>query len=294
MKIATELRNPNSMNLDILSIREAIELINNEDKKTAEAVGQCLDPIEKAIEKIVYAFNNGGRLIYMGAGTSGRLGVLDAAECYPTFGTNETHVLALMAGGEKAFVTAKEGAEDSKELAVADLKNINLTSNDVVCGLAASGRTPYVIGAFEYAKSLSCTTIAITCNPGSIVGQTADIAIEPNPGPEVLTGSTRMKAGTCQKLVLNILSTVSMVNIGKVYENLMIDLKITNLKLNDRAIRNIVAITECSPEQAEKALQQTKNDVKSAILIILLDCSVEEAQESLKKSGSIRKIIQGV
>lgn len=291
MNIATEKRNPNSMNLDILSIKETIALINQEDQKVALAVKECSDAIELAIQEIIQAFNNGGRLIYLGAGTSGRLGVLDTVECYPTFGVGDNQVCALMAGGEKAFVKAQEGAEDSKELAINDLKNIGVNNNDVVCGIAASGRTPYVIGALEYAKSLSCKTIAITCNPGSIVGQTADIAIEPNPGPEVLTGSTRMKAGTCQKLVLNMLSTISMVNVGKVYENLMIDLKITNEKLENRAKQNIMLVTHCTLEEATVALQKSNNDVKTAILIILLNCSVDEAKAHIQKSGSIRKII---
>ncbi|MGL5956937.1 MAG: N-acetylmuramic acid 6-phosphate etherase [Brevinema sp.] len=292
MTIKTENRNSKSTNLDLMTIRETITLINQEDQLISSAIAACIDPIEKAVTLIVEAFHKGGRLIYIGAGTSGRLGVLDAVECYPTFGVGDDTVTALMAGGEKAFIKAQEGAEDSKELAITDLKNINLNSNDIVCGIAASGRTPYVIGALEYATSLSCHTIAVTCNPGSVVGSLASVAIEPNSGPEVLTGSTRMKAGTCQKIVLNMLSTVSMIQIGKVYENLMIDLKITNQKLHDRAVRNIMDITGCSRESAETTLTKSNQEVKSAILMISLDCSLEEAHQLIKEKGSIRKIFQ--
>ncbi|MGL4676549.1 MAG: N-acetylmuramic acid 6-phosphate etherase [Brevinema sp.] len=292
MIIKTENRNPKSTNLDLMSIREIIELLNQEDQLVPSAIAACTDQIEQAVTLIVSALHKGGRLIYIGAGTSGRLGVLDAVECYPTFGVGDDSVTALMAGGEQAFIKAQEGAEDSKELAIADLKNINLNTNDIVCGIAASGRTPYVIGGLEYATSLSCSTLAVTCNPGSIVGSLASVAIEPNPGPEVLTGSTRMKAGTCQKLILNMLSTVSMIQMGKVYENLMIDLKITNQKLHERALRNIMDITTCSRELAEATLIKTKQDVKSAILMISLDCSLEEVHQLIKEKSSIRKILQ--
>lgn len=292
MTIATENRNPNSTNLDLLSIKETINLFNKEDHNVVLAVEQCTDQIEEAIKIIISTFQQGGRLIHIGAGTSGRLGVLDAAECYPTFGVSDNMITATIAGGEQAMFRAQEGAEDSQELAVSDLKNLKLNSKDILCGIAASGRTPYVIGGLKYALSLGCKTIAVTANPGSVVGQIASIALEPNPGPEILTGSTRMKAGTCQKLILNMLSTISMVHMGKVYENLMIDLQITNKKLEDRAIRNIIEITQCTPEEAQTALVKTNKDVKLAILVILLQCTPEEAQQQLQKHHTIRKIIK--
>ncbi|WP_297595942.1 N-acetylmuramic acid 6-phosphate etherase [uncultured Cetobacterium sp.] len=289
----TEKRNLKSMKMDSMSIREILTLINEEDKNVPESVGKVIPEIEKAVKYIVEAFNRGGRLIYMGAGTSGRLGVLDAVECPPTFGVDKTKVMGLIAGGEKAFIEAQEGAEDSKDLAIEELKGIDLNEKDVVCGIAASGRTPYAIGGIEFAKELGCKTIAIACNKGSKVGEIADVAIEVEVGPEVLTGSTRMKAGTAQKLILNMISTASMTGIGKVYENLMVDLKITNIKLQERAKNNVMQITGCSYDVAQEALRQSENQVKLAIVMVLLGCNKIEAIEKLEKSnGFIREAIK--
>lgn len=290
---ATETRNPKSMKMDSMSIKDILKLINEEDRKVPESIEKVIPEIEKAIELVIESFNKDGRLIYMGAGTSGRLGVLDAVECPPTFGVDKTKVMGLIAGGEKAFVEAQEGAEDSKELAVQELGNIKLHPNDIVCAIAASGRTPYAIGGLEYAKSLGCKTIAIACNKGSKIGTIANVAIEVEVGPEVLTGSTRMKAGTAQKLILNMISTVSMTGIGKVYENLMVDLKITNIKLQERAKNNVMQITGCSYEIAEEALKASKNKVKVAIVMVLLNCNEKEALEKLESSkGFIREAIK--
>lgn len=289
----TETRNLKSMKLDSMSIGEILTLINEEDKKVPESIQEVIPEIEKAVELVIEAFNNNGRLIYMGAGTSGRLGVLDAVECPPTFGVDKTKVMGLIAGGEKAFIEAQEGAEDSKELAVEELKEIGLGPNDIVCGIAASGRTPYAIGGIEYAKKLGCKTIAISCNKKSKIGAIADIAIEVEVGPEVLTGSTRMKAGTAQKLILNMISTASMTGIGKVYENLMVDLKITNIKLQERAKNNVIQITGCSYEVAQEVLEKADNQVKVAIIMVLLKCSKKEALERLNESrGFIREAIK--
>ncbi|MGL6114853.1 MAG: N-acetylmuramic acid 6-phosphate etherase [Cetobacterium sp.] len=289
----TEKRNLKSMYLDSMTTKEILYLINEEDKKVPESVEKVIPEIEKAVHIVIEAFNNGGRLIYVGAGTSGRLGILDAVECPPTFGVDKKQVIGFMAGGEKAFLEAQEGAEDSLELGKNDLEKINLNSTDVLCGLAASGRTPYVIGALNYGKNLGCKTIFIGCNKGSILGEIADIGIEVEVGPEVLTGSTRMKAGTAQKLILNMISTTAMIGIGKVYENLMVDLKITNIKLQERAKKNIMEITGCSYEVAEKALLEGENEVKTAIVMVLLGCDKNIALEKLKQSkGFIRKIIK--
>lgn len=287
----TETRNQKSMNMDIMSISELLKLMNNEDKTVAYSVEKVLPEIEIAVKWVIETFNNGGRLIYIGAGTSGRLGVLDSVECPPTFGVSKEQVIGLIAGGEKAFVEAQEGAEDSKELAVKELKGINLTDKDIVCAIAASGRTPYCLGGLEYAKSLGCKTFAIACNKNSKVGEEAELAIEVEVGPEVLTGSTRLKAGTAQKLILNMISTASMTGVGKVYENLMVDLKITNIKLLERAKNNIVQITSCTLEEAQEALNICNNNVKTAIVMVLLNCSKEDAEEHLKKAnGFIRKV----
>lgn len=290
----TETRNQKSMNMDTMSVGELLKIMNEEDKTVPYSIEKVLPQIEKAVLWVIESFNNEGRLIYIGAGTSGRLGVLDAVECPPTFGVSKEQVVGLIAGGEKAFVEAQEGAEDSKELAIEELKEINLTEKDIVCAIAASGRTPYCIGGLEYAKSIGCKTFAIACNRDSKIGKKADLAIEVEVGPEVLTGSTRLKAGTAQKLILNMISTASMTGVGKVYENLMVDLKITNLKLLERAKSNIVQITGCTLEEAEKALKECNNKVKPAIVMMLLNCTKDEAEQYLKKSkGFIRKIKKG-
>jgi len=238
--LTTETRNEKTMNLDEMSILDFLTTMNEEDEKVASAIKKELPSIAKAVEAIIKAKKQGGRLIYIGAGTSGRIGLLDAVECPPTFGTNPDEVIGLIAGGEKAFIKAVEGAEDSKELGMEDLQNIRLTKMDIVVGIAASGRTPYVIGALEYANSIEAQTVAVSCNKDSDIGKVANIAIEVVNGPEVLTGSTRLKAGTAQKLICNMLSTASMVGIGKVYGNLMVDVQLTNEKLVERAKRIVM------------------------------------------------------
>ena len=222
-KIATEQRNPDTMNIDTLATLDMVKLINREDHKVAEAVGQVTDKIAQAVDVIADRLSKGGRLIYCGAGTSGRLGVLDAVECPPTYSTDPEMVQGLIAGGYPAIFKAVEGAEDSRELGVKDLKDIGFGAGDVLVGIAASGRTPYVLGAMEYAKELGAVTVSVTCCPGSALDSFADIGIAPAPGPEVVTGSTRMKSGTAQKMVLNMLSTGAMIKLGKVYGNLMVD-----------------------------------------------------------------------
>ncbi len=291
--LTTETRNEKTMNLDEMSTIEFLKVMNEEDAKVADAVKLELPQIAKAVEAIVEAKRKGGRLIYIGAGTSGRIGLLDAVECPPTFGTEPEEVIGLIAGGEKAFIKAVEGAEDSKELGVQDLKAMNLSEKDIVVGIAASGRTPYVIGGLEYANSIGVQTIAVSCNKGSAVGKEANIAIEVNNGPEVLTGSTRLKAGTSQKLVCNMLSTASMVGLGKVYGNLMVDVQLTNEKLVERAKRIVMEATSCDYETAESYLEKADNKPKIAIVMILAGFSKEEAIQRLEKTkGFIRQAIK--
>ena len=251
-----------------------------------------LPQIAEAIDKIADAMNNGGRLIYCGAGTSGRLGILDASECPPTYGVSSELVQGIIAGGIEAIFKAKEGAEDSKELCVEDLNNMNFTNKDVLVGIAASGRTPYVIGGLEYANSIGAVTVGVTCNPQSEIASVAKIAISPVVGPEVITGSTRMKAGTAQKMVLNMLSTGSMVRTGKVYGNLMVDVKATNEKLVERAKHIVMEATEVDREKAEAVLEETNYDVKLSILMIMANLSKEEGKELLEKNnGYIAKAL---
>lgn len=292
-KLTTEQRNPETMNLDQMTPLELVETMNREDQKVIEAVNKVLPEVAKVIEWTTEALRTGGRIIYMGAGTSGRLGVLDAVECPPTFGVSPDLVVGLMAGGEKAFVKAVEGAEDSETLGTEDLKNIGLHEKDVVIGIAASGRTPYVIHALRYARSLGVKTAIIACNKNSEMSKEADIAIEPVPGPEVLTGSTRLKAGTAQKLVLNMISTASMVGTGKAYENLMVDVMQSNEKLKTRAENIVMEATGCERETARTAIDEAKGSVKLAITSILLDTPVEEAEKALAEAkGHIRKAIR--
>ncbi|MCM3596732.1 N-acetylmuramic acid 6-phosphate etherase [Metabacillus idriensis] len=291
--LTTETRNEKTMNLDEMSTIELLTVMNEEDEKVARAVKAELPSIAKAVDAIIHAKKQGGRLIYMGAGTSGRIGLLDAVECPPTFGTDPGEVIGLIAGGEKAFIKAVEGAEDSKELGVGDLKEIQLTSSDIVVGIAASGRTPYVIGGLEYSNSIGAKTVAVCCNKSSEVGKTAEIAIAVVNGPEVLTGSTRLKAGTSQKLVCNMLSTASMVGIGKVYGNLMVDVQQTNQKLEERAKRIVMEATSCSYETAEEYLVIAKDNSKLAILMILTNLTYEDALDKLNVSqGFIREAIK--
>lgn len=291
-KMSTEQSNESTRDLDVLSIYDALKIINDEDQKVPQAVKEVIPQIEKAVKVVIEAFNNGGRLIYIGAGTSGRLGVLDAVECPPTFGTPPEMVVGLIAGGDGAFLKAVEGAEDSEEMGVHDLKSIGLKSKDVVVGIAASGRTPYVIAALNYSREIGTKTIGISCNKDSEVGAAADIPIEIIVGPEVLTGSTRLKAGTAQKMVLNMISTISMVGIGKVYKNLMVDVQPTNKKLETRSVNIIMAATDVNREMAKKVLEESGKDVKLAITMILLNCDVVEARERLDLAkGHIRKIL---
>ncbi|CAI0743502.1 N-acetylmuramic acid 6-phosphate etherase [Serratia proteamaculans] len=281
--LVSETRNPATMGLDEMSTLEMVSCFNQEDRKVPEAIEKVLPAIAQAVDLAAAALKAGGRLIYLGAGTSGRLGVLDASECPPTFGVPHGMVIGLIAGGPGALLKAVEGAEDDAALGEADLVALDLTATDMVVGLAASGRTPYVIGALRYARQLGCATAAISCNPDSPIAHEAQVAISPVVGPEALTGSTRLKSGTAQKLVLNMLSTGAMVKLGKVYENLMVDVKATNVKLVDRACRIVVEATGAERSQAEAALTQTGFEVKPAILMILAGIDAEEAQQRLQQ-----------
>ena len=267
--LITEQRNPNSMNVDSLSALEIVQLMNDEDKQVPLAIEKCLPQIAQAVERIVAAFQKGGRLVYIGAGTSGRLGVLDASECPPTFGVSPEMVKGIIAGGERALRHPIEGAEDSKAQSVIDLQTIQFSSKDVLVGIAASGRTPYVIGALEYAKSLGSVTVSIASNPNSAMANIVDIAIDTVVGPEVLTGSSRLKSGTAQKLVLNMLTTASMILMGKCYQNLMVDVQASNEKLKARAIRIVMQATDCDKALAEETLKQADQNAKLAIMMIL-------------------------
>ncbi|MBS5316512.1 MAG: N-acetylmuramic acid 6-phosphate etherase [Clostridiales bacterium] len=292
-KMMTETRNPKTLELDAMSTTDILHVMNEEDRLLAEAIAKELGPIEKAVETIAASFEKGGRLIYVGAGTSGRLGLLDAVECPPTFGTVPEQVVGLLAGGHKAFVKAVEGAEDSKELGRGDLEIIKLTDKDTVVGIAASGRTPYVVGALEYANSVGAPTVALACNKESEIGRVSKIVIEVVPGPEILTGSTRLKAGTVQKMVLNMLSTVSMIRVGKVYKNLMVDVQQTNEKLHVRAENIVMEITSCDRVEARNYLKESEGSVKVAIIMYLVGCKKEEALEKLEKAkGHIREAIK--
>ena len=281
--LITEQRNPNSMNVDCLSALEIVQLMNEEDKQVPLAIEKCLPQIAQAVECIVAAFQQGGRLVYIGAGTSGRLGVLDASECPPTFGVSPEMVKGIIAGGERALRHPIEGAEDSKAQAVVDLQTIQLSSKDVLVGIAASGRTPYVIGALEYAKSLGSVTVSISSNPNSAMANIVDIAIDTVVGPEVLTGSSRLKSGTAQKLVLNMLTTASMILMGKCYQNLMVDVQASNEKLKARAIRIVMQATDCDKALAEETLKKADQNAKLAIMMILSGLDRAQAEVLLEK-----------
>ena len=281
--LITEQRNPNSMHVDSLSALEIVQLMNEEDKQVPLAIEKCLPQIAQAVECIVAAFQQGGRLVYIGAGTSGRLGVLDASECPPTFGVSPEMVKGIIAGGERALRHPIEGAEDSKTQAVVDLQTIQFSSKDVLVGIAASGRTPYVIGALEYAKSLGSVTVSITSNPNSAMANIVDIAIDTVVGPEVLTGSSRLKSGTAQKLVLNMLTTASMILMGKCYQNLMVDVQASNEKLKARAIRIVMQATDCDKTLAEETLKQANQNAKLAIMMILSGLDRAQAEALLEK-----------
>lgn len=290
--LTTETRNQRTLNLDQMSIQDILSIMNEEDQTVPHAIKQSLPQIEAVVTKIIEAFNQKGRLIYIGAGTSGRLGILDAAECVPTFGTEPEMVQGLIAGGMRAMTVAVEGAEDSQTLAKEDLAAIKLTNKDIVVGIAASGRTPYVIGGLTYATEIGAETATISCNINAEISKFANYPIEVEVGPEILTGSTRLKSGTAQKLVLNMLSTVSMIGIGKVYKNLMVDVKPTNEKLVERAKRIIMEATDCSYEKASETFILAKEDVKLAIVMILTNSNQETAAAQLVKShGFVRNTL---
>jgi len=300
--LATEQRNPASMDIDTRSIEEILVLINNEDKKVALAVETQMPYIAKAVEVVVEAFRNEGRLLYTGAGTSGRVGVLDAVECPPTFGTDPEMVQGIIAGGEKAMFRAQEGAEDQEENGARDVDEKIITKNDVVCGIAASLRTPYVVGAVKRAKQRGAHTLYITTNPRSSfslpgysdLASAIDIAMCPEVGPEIIMGSTRMKSGTAQKLILNMITTAAMIRLGKVYENMMIDLQMTNLKLRERAKRIVMIITGVSYDEATDILTASNFHVKTVLVMIKAHVSLEDARMRLKKSnGFVRAAIEG-
>lgn len=293
--LATEQSNNKTSHIDALPTTEVIRLINEEDKKVAEAVGAIAPSIAAAVDVIAERLQKGGRLFYIGAGTSGRIGILDAAECPPTFGTAPDLVQGLIAGGRSAVFKAHEGVEDDPELGKADLSAKNLTACDVVVGLSASGRTPYVAGALAYAASVGAATISVDCSPGSVISSYADIDLCVLSGPEVIAGSTRMKAGTAQKMILNMLSTGAMIKLGKVYGNLMVDVTASNEKLRERARRIVMTVSQCSRKTAEEALAQCGGKVKTAVVMTRLGISRAEADKRLAEAGGhIRKILEEI
>ena len=291
--LKTESRNPRTLDLDLMSVGELLTVMNEEDKNVIEAVKQVLPQIQETVEAVIRALNQGGRLVYAGAGTSGRLGILDAVECLPTFSTTD-EVVGIIAGGEKAFVRAQEGAEDSKEEARKDLEQLHVDGRDVVVALSASGRTPYCIGALECAREAGACCVGLSCNRPAELSAYSDIAIEVDAGPEILTGSTRLKAGTAEKMILNMISTASMVGIGKVYGNLMVDMRATNLKLVERAKRIVSMACGCTEEAAQAALSEADGGIKAAIVMILAGVTAEEAKERLEiHKGFVRKCLDG-
>lgn len=300
--IATEQRNPDSMDIDARSVKEILTVINAEDKKIAPAVETQIEHIAEAVEHVVRAFKNGGRLIYVGAGTSGRLGVVDASECPPTFGSDPEMVQGIIAGGERAMFRAQEGAEDKEENGARAIDEKKIGPHDVVCGIAASLRTPFVIGAVKRAKERGARTLYVTTNPRSKLqspefaelSRSVDVAICPEVGPEVVMGSTRMKSGTAQKLVLNMITTTAMIRLGKVYENMMIDLQMTNLKLRERAKRVVMTITGISYEEAADYLERAEGHVKTALVMIKAGVTLDEARRRLREAdGFVRAAIEG-
>ncbi len=294
--LATEQRNPRSTNIDVASVREILDIINTEDHRVPIAVREEIPYIEQAVEMLVAAFERGGRLFYAGAGTSGRLGVVDASECPPTFGTPPEMIQGLIAGGPQAMFKAQEGAEDHEENGAQHLQAAGVTGGDIVCGIAASRRTPYVVGALNYARdTLGAGTILVTCNPRSSLDFEVDVAICPVVGPEVVMGSTRMKSGTAQKLVLNMLTTAALVRMGKTYENMMVDLQMTNLKLVERSRRIVMTITDADYAEASRVLDAAGGHVKTALVMILAGVTKEVAQDRIQAArGFVRYAIQGV
>ncbi len=291
--LMTEMRNPNSMAIDTMSTMDILKTINTEDMTVAQKVREVLPEVEEVVDIVQDRLKRGGKLFYVGAGTSGRIGIQDAVECPPTFSTPPTVVQAVIAGGTGAFVEAVEGAEDDEALGASDLKERNLTALDVVVGIAASGRTPYVIGALKYAQEVGAVTVSLANNKNSVISQYAQINIEVATGPEVLTGSTRMKAATAQKMILNMITTASMIKMGKVYENLMVDLKVSNQKLKERAKNIVSTITEVSVEKAKVVLEKTNYEVKPAIVMIKADVTFEEAKKYIQEAdGFVREAIR--
>lgn len=294
-KLTTESINEATRNIDRLESLDIVTLINNEDKKVAEAIEKVLPQIAEAVESIVERFKRGGRIIYCGAGSSGRMGTLDAVELTPTYSVSPTRAFGLLAGGDEAMYTAVEGAEDSEELAVEDLKRVKLTADDCVIGIAASGRTPYTKAALEFGKQTGAFTISVTCNQDSAMAKIADISIAPVVGPEVINGSTRMKAGTAQKMVVNMLSTGAMIRLGKVYQNYMVHVQPTNEKLVKRAVKMIIELTGVKEELALKVLYEADKEVAAAIVMIECSCSKNQAREALLESGGqVREAIAAV
>lgn len=287
--LTTESRNKATMHLDEMSITEILKTMNDEDQKVPQQIRKIIPELTKVIEITTKQFRAGGRIIYMGGGTSGRLGVLDAAECVPTFNTSPDEVIGLIAGGQRAMTVAVEGAEDSTSLAEEDLHHIHLNEKDVVIGIAASGNTPYVIGGLKYANSIGAHTVSIACNTNTKISKIATKAIEVNVGPEVLTGSTRLKSGTAQKLILNMISTITMVGAGKVYDNLMVDVKATNQKLIDRSIRIVQDICDTSYQQSEKLYNAADHNLKVAIVMHMCDTSKADAKQRLDNNNHIVK-----
>lgn len=293
MTSLTEQRNPSTTDIDSLSTLEIVQRMNAEDATVTTAVAQALPAVAQAVDLIVERLRAGGRLIYVGAGTSGRLGVLDAAECVPTFSVSPDLVQAVIAGGEAAFTHPIEGAEDSREQGRAALLAMNLTPNDVVVGIAASGRTPFVVAALQTAAEIGAGTVGVACNQPAAVLDAAEIKIAALTGPEVITGSTRLKAGTAQKLILNMLSTAAMIRLGKVYSNLMVDVHVSNDKLADRARRIVAEVTGISVEEAGALLQQTDHEVKTAIVVALLGIPSEEARARLSDAQGVLRAVIG-
>ncbi len=278
--IVTETRNEKTKEIDLLSVKQILGIMNEEDLNVVAAIKDAIPQIEALINETIKAYKNGGRIIYLGAGTSGRMGLMDAVEVVPTF--NSERFIGLIAGGDMAFVKAVEGAEDSKELCVNDLKGLDLNEKDFVIGIAASGRTPYVIGGLDYARSIGCKSGCVCCNFNTEIAKHCDYPIELSAGPEILTGSTRLKSGTCQKIVLNMISTVTMIKSNKVFGNLMVDVRATNEKLVERCHRIVMEATGCDHDTAHKALQETGNSCKDAIVMVLLNVSAEEARAKLE------------
>ena len=294
LSLTTEKRNTVSMEIDTADPIEIVQIINDEDKKVAFAVERELPFIARAVEMVVQAFENGGRLFYVGAGTSGRIGVQDAAECPPTFGTDPEQIQGLIAGGRRAVFTAQEGAEDREENGANDLVAHGVTERDVVCGIAASQRTPYVVGAVKKARELRAKTLFVTTNPRSRFNIDVDIAICPEVGPEVIMGSTRMKSGTAQKMVLNMITTAAMILQGKVYENMMVDLQMTNRKLEERSKKIVMTITGVGYEEAARVLALAGGHVKTAVVMIKVNVNAAEAKKRLAKGdGLVRRAIEG-